>query len=100
MTEQEIERELERLGNTAPRLTPSDIDDAIVGEHYHRIPNSTAIVCALYLKNGFVVIGEAAAASALNFSEEVGKRVARQHAREKIWQLEGYLLRQRLSEDR
>lgn len=98
MTEQEIEKELESLGKTAPRLTPGDIDDVVVGEHYHRIPNSTAIVCALYLKNGFVVIGEAAAASALNFDEEIGKRIARQHAREKIWQLEGYRLRQQLYE--
>jgi hypothetical protein len=52
----------------------------------------------LTLKNGFNVIGESAAASPENFKEEIGKQIAYENARNKIWALEGYLLKQRLSE--
>lgn len=48
------------------------------------------------LKNGFTVTGESAAASPENFDAEIGRKIARQNAREKIWMLEGYLLKQRL----
>lgn len=54
-------------------------------------------VCALTLRNGFVVIGEAAAASPENFDEAIGRRIARDNARGKIWALEGYVLRSLLS---
>jgi hypothetical protein len=50
------------------------------------------------LKNGFTVIGKSAAASIENFDIEIGRKLAREDARNQIWQLEGYLLRQRLSE--
>ena len=98
MSESEIEAKIVAAGKTGPRLTPDDIDRAIVGEYFHVIPDTTVTVCALYLRNGFVVIGESAAASANNFDEEIGRSIARQHAREKIWVLEGYLLRQKLRE--
>lgn len=99
MTEQHASN-AEAEGNVFPRITPEDIDRAIVGEYYHIIPETTVTVCALRLTNGFVVIGESAAASAQNFDESIGRRIARQHAREKIWALEGYLLRQRIHEGR
>jgi hypothetical protein len=50
------------------------------------------------LRNGFTVTGESAPASPENFNEELGRKIAAEKAREKIWPLEGYLLRQRLSE--
>ena len=43
------------------------------------------------------VIGESAAASAANFDESIGRRIARDNARNKIWALEGYLLRTKLA---
>ena len=54
-------------------------------------------VCALKLRNGYVVIGESTAASLESFDAAIGRRVARDAARNKIWALEGYLLRSRLS---
>ena len=44
----------------------------------------------------FCVLGESAAASPENFDVEIGRKIARENARNKIWQLEGYLLRQAL----
>ena len=98
MNENELEKELQTKGLTAPRLTPEAIDATIVSEQYHVFPNTTLTVCALTLANGFIVVGESAAASKANFNQEIGRRIARENARNKIWALEGYLLRQKLSE--
>lgn len=93
-----IEAEIIAKGKTAPRLTPSDIDAAIIGEDYHVFPGTTLTVCCLHLRNGFTATGESAAASPENFDREIGRKIARENARAKIWPLEGYLLRQRLHE--
>lgn len=95
-SEASIEAELRTKGLNAPRLTPDDINSVIVSEQYHRFPGTTMTVCALTLQNGFQVIGESAAASAANFDEQIGKRIAYDNARNKIWMLEGYLLRNML----
>jgi hypothetical protein len=93
-----IEKEISDKGLNAPRLTPALIDAAIAGEDYHVFPGTTMTVCALKLRNGFIVIGESAAASPENFDEAIGRKIARENARNKIWALEGYRLRQSLYE--
>jgi hypothetical protein len=97
MNENEVEAEVEAKGLTAPRLTPALIDGAIAGEDYHVFPGSMLTVCCLTLQNGFTVTGESACVSPANFDEELGRKIARGHARDKIWQLEGYLLKDRLA---
>lgn len=114
-----IEQEIQAKGLTAPRVTPDDIEAAIVSEHYFvgsdAIQHERAVhkhgpegwklastqlltFCILQLRNGFTVTGESACASAANFDAEIGRKIARQNAVQKIWQLEGYLLRERLSQ--
>jgi hypothetical protein len=93
-----IENEIQAKGLNAPRLTPDLIDETIVTEAYHVFPGTTMTVCMLVLRNGFSVIGESAAASPSNFNAEIGRKIARDNARNKIWALEGYLLRSRLHE--
>ena len=95
--ETEIEQEIRAKGLNAPRLTPDMIDNTIRAEQYHVFPGTTMTVCALTLRNGYVVIGESAAASPENFDEEIGRKIARENARNKIWALEGYLLRTTLA---
>lgn len=95
--EMQIENEIQAKGLNAPRLNPQMIDDTIVSEQYHVFPNTTLTVCALTLRNGFIVVGESAAASPENFNQEIGRKIARENARNKIWALEGYLLREQLS---
>lgn len=51
--------------------------------------------CVLTLKNGFTVTGESACVSAENFDAEIGRKIARKDALDKMWPLEGYLLAQR-----
>lgn len=96
--EQEIETELNVRGLNAPRLHPTDIDAVIVSETFTVLPSGRAMICELTLKNGFVVRGESACISKANFNEEIGRRISREDAREKIWGLEAYLLTQNLFE--
>lgn len=107
MSENEIEQAIQAAGKTAARVTPQRIDDVIVGEYFFTADKATAgcpqfeslkllTFCVLVLKNGFTVTGESACASPENFDEAIGRRIAKENARSKVWQLEGYLLRQTL----
>jgi len=97
VNEAEIEQEIIDKGLTAPRLTPQAIDDTIAKEQFHVFEGSQTTVCCLTLQNGFTVTGVSACASPENFDEELGQRIARANARDAIWPLEGYLLKQQLS---
>lgn len=92
-----IEAEIQAKGLNAPRLSPDKIDAVIVGEDYHVFPGTTLTVCCLKLRNGFTVVGESAAVSPENFDEELGRKIARNNARDRVWALEGYALRERLA---
>ena len=96
MSEQAIENEIQSKGLNAPRLRPADIDAVIIGETFTTLPSGKVMVCELTLRNGFTVRGEAATVSKENFDEEIGKKISRQNARNKVWELEGYLLQQRV----
>lgn len=116
-TDKEIEQEIQAKGLTAPRITPADIEANIAGEHYFtageavgtqghvfeqgRVPDFGTLnlltFCVLVLKNGFTVTGESACASPENFDAEVGKKIARQKAINKVWPLMGYELRSKLA---
>ena len=95
--ELKLEKEIQEKGLVAPRLTPQLIDETIVVESYHRLTDRLT-VCVLTLRNGFTVIGESTCASPENYNEEIGNKIARENARDKVWDLEGYLLKQKLYE--
>jgi len=95
--EAQIEAEIQSKGLNAPRLNPAMIDATVASEQYHVFPGTTMTVCALTLRNGYIVTGESAAASPENFDKEIGRKIARDNARNKIWALEGYLLREKLA---
>ena len=119
MNDQQIEQEIQEKGLTAPRVTPADIEANIVGEHYFTASQAVAAVegcvheigkspdwgtlqlltfCVLVLKNGFTVTGESACASPDNFDAEIGRKIARQNAVQKLWPMMGYHLKQKLAE--
>lgn len=75
------------------------IDKTIIAEDYHIFEGSQLTVCCLTLKNGFTVTGESACVSPENFDAEIGRKISRSEARDKIWALEGYLLKQKLFEN-
>lgn len=92
MSENEIEQNIQAKGLNAPRLSPQDIDKVIVAETYTILPSGKVMVCELTLASGFTVRGDAACVSKENFNEEIGRKISRKNARDKVWELEGYLL--------
>lgn len=94
MVEKEMERLIANAGKTAPRLTPEHVDAKIKSTTFYRHGETT--ICVLTLENGFDVIGHSGCASPANFDAKIGETIARQKARDQIWMLEGYLLRERL----
>lgn len=116
--EQQIEQEIQSKNLNAPRLTPDHIDAVIEDVQYFTAgdgaygyqtrdetvdtatyPEALNLLtfCVITLKNGFTVTGESACASPENFDPEIGKKIAYDNAREKIWLLEGYLLKEKLN---
>jgi len=95
--EQAVEAEIQAKNLNAPRLNPTHIDAQIVAEQFHVFDGTVMTVCALTLKNGFMVVGKSAPASPENFDADLGKKIARDDARNQIWALEGYRLRSHLS---
>ena len=110
-----IEMEIQAKGLTAPRITPEDLAANITSEHYFTAAEGVAgaarggritgdesgplhllTFCVLVLRNGFTVTGESACASPENFDAEIGRKIARANAVEKIWPLMGYELRSKL----
>ena len=115
MTTKTTEQLIQEKGLTAPRVTPEDLKANIVSEHYftardgcegecggnggpYPIELGLLTICVLVLRNGFTVTGESACASPENFDAEIGKKIARENAEQKIWPLMGYHLKQQLSE--
>lgn len=108
MNDKEIEQEIQAKGKTAPRITPADIEANIAAEYYFTaaegvrlLPQDSSLhlltFCVLELRNGFTVTGESACASPENFDAEIGRKIARANAVQKIWPLMGYELRSKLS---
>ncbi len=121
-----IEQEIKAKGLTAPRVTPDDIEANIVDCRYFTAwegaqlaywsdsdpanpkpiegepdkygPLGLLTFCVLVLRNGFTVTGENACASPENFDAELGRKIARSNAVEKIWPLMGYALKSKLAE--
>lgn len=94
----------------APRVTLKHIEEEVIadiaflnaGDAIERCGGSATAsahlltLCIITLRNGFTVTGESACASLENFNRELGQDIAKRHAVEKIWALEGYALRERL----
>lgn len=115
MIDQAIEQEIQAKGLTAPRITPADIEANIASEHYFTAADGVLgaqddytlldtplalgllTFCVLVLSNGFTVTGESACASPENFDAEVGRKIARANAVNKVWPLMGYELRSKLA---
>jgi len=100
MTEISLEQEIQAKGLTAPRVTPEDIDEAIddiAAIQYHVFPGTTVTVACVPLKNGYTVVGKSACASADNFNEELGRKIAVDDAKQQMWALLGYALREELA---
>ena len=91
----DVEEEIQAKGLTAPRVTPEHIE-SVIGKVLYKRMTDTLTICVICLRNGFTVTGESACASPENFDKELGEKIAFEDAKSKIWQLEGYLLKNKL----
>lgn len=80
------------------KLTIEDIESVIDNVEYLREDGSTYTLCRITLKNGCVVTGENSCISKENWSATLGRKHSYEKAIERVWELEGYLLRQKLYE--
>jgi hypothetical protein len=80
---------------TAPKVTQESIEAKIQNTEF--ILHSQLTIAVITMFNGFMVTGVSAPASSANYDREVGKRYAYDNAFKQLWQLEGYLLREKLS---
>ena len=113
-----LEREIQAKADKAPRVTPSNIEAEIASVHFFvasdAIQHENAVhehgeagwllgatqqltFCVIQLRNGFTVTGESACASPENFNAEIGRRIARENAINKVWPLLGFRLRDELA---
>ena len=119
----ELQKEIDAKA-VAPRIMLDDIEANIFSEHYFTardgrrgaIQDGTyegrerptfgeadlvrldlLTFCVLMLRNGFMVTGESACASPENFDAEIGRKIARENAINKIGPLMGYELRTKLA---
>ena len=114
---------IEQRASAAPRVTPADIEAEIASEHYFTAadgqvgavarstiedawdvqvaaaPLELLTFCVLVLRNGFTVTGESACVSRENFDAEIGRKVARENAINKMWPLLGYALKDKLASE-
>lgn len=55
------------------------------------------LVVSYKLESGFTVLGRGACVDPNNFDLDLGRKIAREDAENKLWQLEGYRLQLRLA---
>ncbi len=124
MNDPAIEQDIQAKGLTAPRISLGELRANIAAEWYFtaregvegaivhsKLSNvgsesmtsnfgfdhlNTLTFCVLVLRNGFTVTGESACASPENFDAEIGRKIARENAEQKVWPLMGYALKQQL----
>lgn len=107
----------EKLGArdaNAPRVALSDIMYAIKDVYYVNAGQAVKsnwdtkadtseldlmTLCFIVMKNGFVVVGKSAPASAANFDMVKGRDFAYEDAVRQIWPLMGFALRERLHKE-
>ena len=95
-------------------ITPADIEGYVKSEHYFNAHDAVSrnkdgeriaapeeltllTFCVIVLKNGFTLTGISACADPRKYNKEIGEKVARADALNKVWPLMGYVLRSQLA---
>ena len=96
-----IEREIQAKGLTAPRVTKAEFDanikDVEIVKHVSR-GGQVLRWAVLTTASGFAVVGRpSVAVSPENDDAEIGVSVATANAKEELWPLMGYALKERLA---
>jgi hypothetical protein len=101
VSERAIEQMIQAKGLTAPRITPEDVDANIQCTEVveHTTPSGQVLRWAvLTTQCGYAVSGKpSCSVSSENDNAELGCAIAIKNARDEMWALMGYALKQKLS---
>lgn len=78
------------------KITQEHIDAIIVSKTFIVLPDGVTTICQLILNNGFSVLGSSACVDPANFNLQMGRDIAFKNAQDKVWELEGYLLKEEM----
>lgn len=81
------------------KLTLEEIQHTIKSVNYHHIGKKTT-VCLITLKNGYEIVGTSGCVDPENYDAGIGEKIAYENAQNKIWELEGYVLQEKLFGER
>lgn len=84
---------------TPNKLTLKNIEDMIMFVDYHHFNETCMVVCCITLLNGYNVIGKAGCVDPENFDLDIGKGIAYDNAKNEIWNLEGYMLKEAIYQE-
>jgi len=100
MTDEEIEKEVQAKGLTSPRVSLDELHDKIKNIEIVKFVSSTGQVlrwAVLTMENGFAVVGKhSCSVSNENDDAAIGEDIAITNSQNKVWELEGYALKQKL----
>jgi hypothetical protein len=78
------------------KVTRDHIASRISKVEYHHLTGTTMTICVITMENGFAVTGESACVDPASFDKDIGETIAYDNAFDKLWALEGYLLKERI----
>lgn len=88
------EKELQER-TSAPRVHQSDVDAAVLRSEYTLLPDGRTTICLITMRNGFTVRGESSCVFVENYRKDIGERIAREDAYDKVWAFLGFALADR-----
>lgn len=98
-----IEQEIKAKGLTAPRVTPTDLNDNIVDvEIVHHVSKGGQVLrwAVITTRSGYAVVGNpSVSVSPENDDAEIGTKVAFENSKNALWPLMGYALKEQLHEN-
>lgn len=77
-------------GEDGTRITEEMVDRFIDHEESDRIGNQTVLHTVLV--NGFTIITDSACVDPHNYDHDIGKQIAREKAKNKVWEMLGFML--------
>ena len=76
-------------------VTSDLVKSKIKEKLYHHFEGTTTTICLLKLENGYSVTGKSSCIEDVDFDHELGRKFAFEDAFKKIFELEGYLFREK-----
>ena len=83
---------------TEVNYVPKDVIDDLIARSEITVKTlfGKTTVVAMKLPNGFVLVESSSCVDPLNYDEAIGVQICKQRLENKLWELEGYRLQERL----